>query len=37
MTADVNFTALAQAGRQAGLQLVHFGPERDVVGDELPR
>jgi len=36
MTSDVNFTALARAGQQAGLQLVHFGPERDVVGDELP-
>ena len=36
MTSDVNFTALARAGQQAGLQLVHFGPERDVVGDDLP-
>jgi len=36
MTADVNFTDLAAAGRQAGLQVVHFGPERDLVGDELP-
>jgi SAM-dependent MidA family methyltransferase len=36
MTADVNFTALARAGRQAGLELVHFGPERDVCGEELP-
>ncbi|HEY5451969.1 MAG TPA: hypothetical protein VIQ54_24615, partial [Polyangia bacterium] len=27
---------LAAAGRQAGLQVVHFGPERDLVGDELP-
>jgi SAM-dependent MidA family methyltransferase len=36
MTADVNFTALARAGLHAGLELVHFGPERDVVGDALP-
>jgi SAM-dependent MidA family methyltransferase len=36
MTADVNFTALARAGRGAGLELVHFGPERDVCGEELP-
>jgi hypothetical protein len=36
MTSDVNFTALARAAQQAGLQFVHFGPERDVVGDDLP-
>jgi SAM-dependent MidA family methyltransferase len=36
MTADVNFTELARAGRDAGLELVHFGPERDVSGRELP-
>ena len=36
MTADVNFTDLARAGQQAGLQLLHFGPERDLVGDGLP-
>lgn len=36
MTADVNFTELARAGRDAGLEVVHFGPERDVSGDELP-
>jgi SAM-dependent MidA family methyltransferase len=36
MTADVNFTELARAGCEAGLELVHFGPERDVSGDELP-
>ena len=36
MTADVNFTDLARAGQQAGLQLIHFGPERDLVGDDLP-
>jgi len=35
MTADVNFTELARAGRDAGLELVHYGPERDVSGDEL--
>ncbi|HTQ03619.1 MAG TPA: SAM-dependent methyltransferase [Polyangiaceae bacterium] len=35
MTADVNFTSLAAAGRAAGLELVHFGPERDVLGDSL--
>jgi hypothetical protein len=36
MTADVNFTDLARAGREAGLEVTHFGPERDLVGDELP-
>lgn len=35
MTADVNFSALAAAGREAGLTLVHFGPERDLMGDAL--
>jgi SAM-dependent MidA family methyltransferase len=37
LTADVNFTELAYAGEAAGLKLVHFGPERDVTGDALPR
>jgi len=36
MTADVNFTDLARAGQDAGLHVLHYGPERDVVGDELP-
>ena len=36
MTTDVNFSALARAGEQAGLQVLHFGPERDLVGDDLP-
>jgi SAM-dependent MidA family methyltransferase len=36
MTADVNFTDLAQAGEDAGLRVVHFGPERDLVGADLP-
>jgi SAM-dependent MidA family methyltransferase len=36
MTADVNFTELARAGREAGLEVLHFGPERDVTGDDLP-
>ena len=35
MTADVNFTDLARAGRQAGLEVLHFGPERDVAGDDV--
>ncbi len=35
MTTDVNFTDLARAGETAGLCLVHYGPERDIVGDEL--
>jgi SAM-dependent MidA family methyltransferase len=35
MTADVNFTDLARAGEQAGLDVIHFGPERDLV-DDLP-
>jgi len=36
LTTDVNFTELARAGRDAGLHVLHFGPERDVTGDELP-
>lgn len=36
MTADVNFTDLARAGEDAGLRVLHYGPERDVIGDELP-
>ena len=36
MTADVNFTDLAQAGEAAGLTVIHYGPERDLVGDDLP-
>ena len=36
MTADVSFTDLARAGRDAGLAVIHFGPERDLIGDELP-
>lgn len=36
LTTDVSFTALARAGCDAGLHLVHYGPERDVSGDELP-
>ncbi|HSY40198.1 MAG TPA: SAM-dependent methyltransferase [Polyangia bacterium] len=35
MTADVNFTDLARAGRQAGLEVLHFGPERDVTADDV--
>jgi hypothetical protein len=35
LTADVNFTDLARAGLAAGLQVVHFGPERDITGAEL--
>lgn len=36
MTSDVNFTELARAGQDAGLEVVHFGRERDVCGHELP-
>ena len=36
LTADINFTDFAQAAETAGLQVVHFGPERDVAGDALP-
>jgi len=36
LTADVNFTDLAQAGQAAGLHVLHYGPERDVVGEDLP-
>jgi hypothetical protein len=35
MTADVNFTDLARAGQQAGLEVLHFGPERDVTADDI--
>jgi SAM-dependent MidA family methyltransferase len=35
LTADVNFTDLAQAASVAGLHVVHYGPERDLVGDAL--
>jgi hypothetical protein len=35
LTADVNFTDLATAGGEVGLRVIHFGPERDLVGDEL--
>jgi len=37
LTADVNFTDFARAGQAAGLEVVHFGPERDVAGDALPQ
>jgi SAM-dependent MidA family methyltransferase len=37
LTADVSFTDLATAGGEVGLQVIHFGPERDLVGEELPR
>jgi SAM-dependent MidA family methyltransferase len=36
MTADVNFTELARAGAAVGLEVIHYGHERDVLGDELP-
>ena len=36
LTADVNFTSLARAAEAVGLQLVHFGPERDITGEALP-
>ena len=36
MTADVNFTELAQAGAAVGLEVVHYSHERDVTGAELP-
>jgi SAM-dependent MidA family methyltransferase len=36
MTADVSFTELARAGEAAGLSVLHFGPERDLIGAELP-
>jgi hypothetical protein len=37
LTADVNFSELARAGADVGLQVVHFGPERDVAFEDLPR
>jgi SAM-dependent MidA family methyltransferase len=36
MTADVDFTDLARAGMSVGLELLHFGPERDITGERLP-
>ncbi len=36
LTADVNFTELADTGARVGLKVAHFGPERDLVGDDLP-
>jgi SAM-dependent MidA family methyltransferase len=36
LTADVNFSALSRAGEQAGMTFVHYGPERDIVGKDLP-
>jgi SAM-dependent MidA family methyltransferase len=36
LTADVNFTELARAGEASGLRVVHYGPERDLIGDDLP-
>jgi len=35
LTADVNFTDVANAAGDVGLRVIHFGPERDVVGDAL--
>lgn len=35
LTADVNFTDLAAAAHDVGLQVVHFGPERNLIGGEL--
>lgn len=37
LTADVNFTDLARAGQAVGLEVVHFGPERDVAAEQLPQ
>jgi len=37
LTADVNFTDLALAGLQAGLDLHYYGPERALAGPEWPR
>ena len=36
LTSDVNFTEIANAARNAGLDLLHYGLERDLVGDDLP-
>jgi SAM-dependent MidA family methyltransferase len=35
LTADVNFTDLARAGSDVGLEVVHYSHERDVTGDDL--
>jgi SAM-dependent MidA family methyltransferase len=37
LTADVNFTDLSLAAREAGLEHVYFGPERAIAGREFPR
>jgi SAM-dependent MidA family methyltransferase len=36
VTADVNFTDLALAGEESGLELCCYGPERLLAGAELP-
>ncbi len=36
LTTDVNFTELASEARNAGLELLHYGHERDLVGADLP-
>ncbi|HXU62285.1 MAG TPA: SAM-dependent methyltransferase [Polyangia bacterium] len=36
LTADVNFTEIVRAATDAGFELLHYGPERDLVGADLP-
>ncbi len=36
LTSDVNFTALAMAGKKAGLEPLHYGSEHDILGGFLP-
>lgn len=37
LTADVNFTTLASAGRDVGLSVLHYGSETDLAAHELER
>lgn len=36
VTADVDFTVLSRAAAESGLRVLHFGPETDLAGDEIP-
>jgi SAM-dependent MidA family methyltransferase len=36
LTSDVNFTEIAASAKKAGFDVLHYGHERDLVGDDLP-
>ena len=36
MTADINFTDLAEVAKRCGHHVVHYGLESDLIGPELP-